>query len=71
MLLTPKEIIIALQIYFVLHGILYLIKLSGLLLYKHFVTTDHLKAVFNHTYNKHTADNVAVCFASDCGDIKQ
>ena len=70
MLLTPKEILIALQVYLILHGVLYLIKLLGLLLYKHFVTTPHLKAIFNHKYNEHTASDVAVCFTDECGDIK-
>ena len=41
-----------------------------MLLYKYFVTTDHLRAVFNHKYNQHTAEHVAMCFTGDCGDIK-
>ena len=71
MLITSKEIIISLQIYLVLHLILYLVKVGGVLLYKHFVTTDHLKAIFNHKYQEHAADNVAACFLGDCGEIKQ
>ena len=77
MLLSPKQIIIAVQLYIVvrtiiliLRTILYLIKLLGELLYKYFVTTDHLRAVFNHKYNQHTAEHVAMCFTGDCGDIK-